>query len=356
MVIDGATLAAIAAYLDEQGIKPRSTRKNGTGWWEGTIGEMVRNPAYKGRRCQQDPKTKRYGKLLHRCESLVDAGVWKKANDNLDARPKRGKVFAANRAMLSGALFCPVCDGSPMYRINTGKGTTHIYYRCSGRGPQRKGCGLMVDAELVDTAVNKLWTKHEKKRPPISGAEDGEPFFFSGSTMLEHVEKGNDHKAELEAIEDELADLPLRRLPDDEEDAERNKLRAERKRVAALPVAPDKVVWTPTGKSYTEIWTSLPAYERGPWLTSERFLLTASHEQVIVYRTKKDGSRWPVAAGPIRVRTAPRRLKSRNKPWVTNDVGDTQPHRWRRSHPTGHRLRGRAYPPRTALAARPMSA
>ncbi len=57
-----------------------------------------------------------YGKTIHRCEPLVDAAVWKHANEALSSRPKRGHIDPRNRAMLAEALFCPVCADSPMYR------------------------------------------------------------------------------------------------------------------------------------------------------------------------------------------------------------------------------------------------
>ena len=273
-VIDGETLPAIAAWLQAE---------TGDPWWAKSVATLIRNPAYKGRRCERDPKTKRYGKLLHRCEPLVDAATWKRANDNLDARPKRGKIFAEKRAMLATALFCPVCDDSPMYRIKSGKGNTHLYYRCSGRGPQRKGCGLMVDAELVDAAANRAMAVLNEARQEYT------------------LVPGHDHKVDLERIEDELADLPLRRLPRAEEQAERDRLWAEQDRVGGLPVVPDTYEPVATSESYAEIWATLPTYERGPWLTREHLHLTASHERVTVYATTANGS-WQeqmLAAGPI---------------------------------------------------------
>ena len=215
----------------------------------------------------------------------MDADVWKRANDNLDARPKRGKVFAEKRAMLATALFCPDCADSPMYRIRAGNGNTHLYYRCTGRGPQRKGCGLMVDAELVDAAADKAMRVLTEARQEFTLV----PGHYAD-------------KAELERIEDELADLPLRRLPRVEEQAERDRLWADQDRVGSLPVVPDTYEPVATSESYAEIWATLPAYERGPWLTSQRFRLTASHERVTVYAISPNSNGWReqvLASGPI---------------------------------------------------------
>ena len=37
----------------------------GPQWWERSLLKIVRNPVYKGQRCEQDPRTKEYGKILH---------------------------------------------------------------------------------------------------------------------------------------------------------------------------------------------------------------------------------------------------------------------------------------------------
>ncbi len=295
-VIDSEPLPAIAAWLQEQ---------TGRTWWAKTVATLVRNPVYKGRRCalkwaqkldeSGKPVEKNgkpvmkfigYGVLLHECEPLVDAAVWRRANDNLDARPKRGRVYAENRAMLATALYCPDCADSPMYRIKSGHGNTALYYRCAGRGPQRKGCGLMVRAALVDAAADAAMSCLSEARVEFE------------------LVPGHDHKAELEQIEDELANLPLKRLPRAEEQAERERLWAEQDRVAGLPVVLDEYRAVATSESYAELWTALEPSERGPWLTAQRFRLTASREQVTVYATspQADGTWWE------RVRLASARL------------------------------------------------
>ena len=76
-----------------------------------------------------------YGKVIHRCEGLVGCGHVEAANDALVTRKKRGHIDPENRAMLAGALYCPDCEDSPMYRIMAA-GCTFNYYRCTGRGSQ----------------------------------------------------------------------------------------------------------------------------------------------------------------------------------------------------------------------------
>ena len=65
-VIERVSFRDIILRLQEQGIEG----DHGV-WHPSTIGEMIRNPAYMGFRCAQDPKTKKYGEILHKCEELV---------------------------------------------------------------------------------------------------------------------------------------------------------------------------------------------------------------------------------------------------------------------------------------------
>ena len=135
---------------------------------------MIANPTYAGRRCEMYMvKGKRhYGKTLHKCDALVDAGVWDRANKALDSHPKRGASNPETRAMLSGVLSCGHCDDSPMYRITTKDGQ---FYRCSGRGAARRGCGNMVRLAKVDAAVTQIvsiWFNSEiQERTLIPGNE-----------------------------------------------------------------------------------------------------------------------------------------------------------------------------------------
>ena len=96
--------------------------QTGRPWWPRTVGTLIRNPTYIGRRCAQDPKTRAYGRTLLRCEPLVDAAVFRDAGRALDGRPKRGHIDPANRAMLAGVLFCPRCENSPDVPDHDGHG------------------------------------------------------------------------------------------------------------------------------------------------------------------------------------------------------------------------------------------
>jgi site-specific DNA recombinase len=235
-VIAGESLAAIARWLDSEGVRPAS----GASWWARSLGALVRNPVYTGRR--QDAS----GRTILRCEPLVDAVTFRRAGEALDGRPKRGPANAQNRAMLAEVLTCPRCAGhSPMYRITTRSG---VFYRCAGRGSQRKGCGNMVPLAALDELVSRFLLN------------------FDAEIMTERLIPGHDHAAELEDVRMEMRDLAARDLTDGQYDAELARLRAERDRLAALPSVPDHVEWIAAGRTHAQEWESLGEAERGAWL------------------------------------------------------------------------------------------
>jgi hypothetical protein len=187
-------------------------------------------------------------------EPLTDAATWKRANASLDARPGRGKgkAEAIERALLASSLFCPQCGG-PMYRLACGYGASRQpYYRCAGKGAvRRSACKNLVPAAVADALAERFMAHMD-------------------APILRTVTiPGRNHDDELAAIQFELEDLPRRALDEDAEDAERARLRSERKRLAALPDVPDQIVTEPTGETYAEHWASLGTAERGSWLRAE---------------------------------------------------------------------------------------
>jgi hypothetical protein len=207
-----------------------------------------------------------YGKTVHRCEALVDAAIWKRANESLSSREKRGHCDPEKRAMLAEAMSCPSCEDSPMYR--TGE-RPYLYYRCAGRGTHRSSCGNMVRLELVDAAVNEIMAST-----------------FDTPVIREEIVYGNEAEiaAELERIGFELQQLATQRLPWDQEDRERARLRAEHKRAANTTLIDDHVESVETDDTYLELWERLGVQDRGPWLVEHDFHITANKERVTVSR------------------------------------------------------------------------
>lgn len=293
--IEGWSLDKIAKWLNAEDVRPVSGV-----WWPRSIAGLIKNPVYKGHRCKQevippddieerDGKVIRYrygnawvetprwqyGRTVHRCEPLVDAATWKRVNEALATRPNRGHIDPERRAMLAEALFCPFCEDSPMYRHRAlSRGRPYFYYRCFGRGSERRSCGNAVRVELVEAAANEIMTST-----------------FDVPVMRYEIVYGNEAEieAELERIKFELSQLGKLGLSDEEEDADRARLRAERDRVASTEVIEDRVELVETDDTYLELWERLGVPGRGPWLAEHGFRITASKERVTV-------SQGPVSA------------------------------------------------------------
>jgi len=138
--IAGDTLMSICRWLESAGYQPAT----GELWHPKTVSQMLRRKTYAG--FQQDAE----GNTLHRCEALVSLEDFERAGGELDKRATRGPA-TDQPALLAGLLRCATCDqDAPMYRIKCGK---IFYYRCTGRGRHRKGCGNMIRLETLDAAV-----------------------------------------------------------------------------------------------------------------------------------------------------------------------------------------------------------
>jgi DNA invertase Pin-like site-specific DNA recombinase len=233
-VADGQSCHQVAEWL-RSGPRPGISDK--------TVYKMIRNRIYAGTKMAN-------GVAVAKVPPLVDAKLWTAANNRL-SNGKRGRRTPARGkpALLTSVLFCPRCprDGAyaPMYRIrpqNTRKdGTKTVteYYRCRGHAPELKGCGNMVRLDSADFYAGKML---EQSVMPW--------------TTLERV-NGENHDAELAEVQLALSDLPKRGLSDDEEDAERKRLRAERNRLQSLPNTPDRWDEVPTGQTVGEHWAGL---------------------------------------------------------------------------------------------------
>jgi site-specific DNA recombinase len=150
--IEGQSLRKIAAWLTAEGVP---TYTGGAVWNEGYLGtRLIKNPAYYGAR-------RNAGQL--EIEALVSASMWQEANAALKSRIRPGRAASVN----DKALLAPICgechgkpregcaDGiSPMYRVYSGNGEARKpCYRCTGHGPQRKGCGFMIETSQLDEWV-----------------------------------------------------------------------------------------------------------------------------------------------------------------------------------------------------------
>lgn len=235
-IANGDSLRDVARWLDSAGVKPVSEAdRNGkpvTQWSPQSVRGIIRNRTYAGQRkahetikkVTEDEKGKqvetvtvRRGKGTTRMEGiepLVTAKLWETANARLDSTPrgKRGTVKHPP-ALLTSAVECGNCGGR-VYRIFSGHGKWRTpYYRCAGQPPQQKGCGMVIRLTLLDSIVNEAIMDND--RP----AMEHRLIPGTASAIEERIAE----------IGYELRDLPSRGLDEDAEDAERARLRTERR-------------------------------------------------------------------------------------------------------------------------------
>lgn len=213
MITEGMSAARVAEVLDQNRV--RSHAPSGR-WHETTIVKMIHRETYSGQRA-------RSGRDPLGVEPLVSRELWDKAQAALAARARGGG--AGNGKSLLTKVNCghPDCpgDGSwPMYRVKNRQG--HLYYRCAGRSPQRKGCGapLIPMADLDNLVLNfaSYWDTHPYViQRFIPGNEAGERLEALRAEMAEAVRAAPTDKMpavlagyseRIEALEAEGAILP----------------------------------------------------------------------------------------------------------------------------------------------------
>jgi DNA invertase Pin-like site-specific DNA recombinase len=154
--IDGESYREIATWLDSQGVPPKRSEQ----WHEGSVRKLIRNRIYAGR-WQNEAKTI----TTVRSTAVVKADVWERANAATNRQPNRRPVSKNNRSLLAN-LLCNRCEDSPMnlIQIKDRYGKYYTYYRCTGRGARRKGCGNMIPLEPLERVV-RLWVLVMSNKP-----------------------------------------------------------------------------------------------------------------------------------------------------------------------------------------------
>jgi len=245
-IVSGQSLQTVATWLESE---------TGREWWAFRVALLIRNPTYRGYRVNAK------GVTVHRCEPLVDAALWTRANRTLAGKTGKRGTAKGESALLTSVIFCGPCYErgavSPMYRHPAYPGYT--YYRCVGTGTSRKGCGNLIRLELADSRVVE-WLS------------------MMGAPHQAHILiEGESYETELAEVQLELAELPKRGLSDEDEDTERLRLRELRDELEEKQrnARPDQKRRVNMGVTVGEHFRALDAAGQRAYLLDERIRVYA---------------------------------------------------------------------------------
>jgi len=233
----GETLQHICDWLNEGEI----TSPTGKRWTAKTLSQVLRRPSIIGRRSEQDPKTREYGKTVLRSEPIISYSDFEAIDARMDARTNRKGISPANTQLLTGILRCGICGGV-MYSIKSGRGSgteRRSYYYCRSR----KGCKNHIlvdetDMQIEDEIIRQL----------------------SGKPVIRIITiPGNNHRDEIDQIRADIAELN----PSAEDYLTQVTAKhAELKRLESLPAEPDRIKRVETGETYGDLWRTGSKSER----------------------------------------------------------------------------------------------
>ncbi len=148
---DGVSSRAIAARLEEAGVAPpgNTRHKAAAHWYHGTVQGIIRNPVYRGEQVYDAYNT---GVAV---PALVDAGLWQRANEQLDRNKQNACRVAKRFYALRTRVRCAcgnACGGNPVHM----RGVVYRYYTCIGKDKEAvRRCAkpAYVRAERLEAAV-----------------------------------------------------------------------------------------------------------------------------------------------------------------------------------------------------------
>jgi DNA invertase Pin-like site-specific DNA recombinase len=238
-------------------------------WQEAAIGRIVKNVAYRG-------LIQFNGVTYMKVEPIIPASLWLAANDSVKARnSSRGHERRNKGGRPPGTPLRPTCGrcGAPLYRYAT-------RYRCAGFGPtggtaQRVGCGNTIGFDALNEAV----------AAEFMNADDPE--------IVTTATGGTDWAEEIAAVMLALKDLDLDAPDYDEQHAA---LRAELKRLRALPASAPRAVSVKTGRTEGDVFRSLSEVERRAFVRQWKLTVwpAGSEDQAALVASLK-GRRWSLA-------------------------------------------------------------
>ena len=264
----GMSLGDVARWLTAEGVLSGRGEGKAAKWWPKSVAAVVRSKTLLGEyQCSYTVSwTDEQGKhsetlrWTHRFEATVSHDLWLSANRTLDERGdhwRAGRGRTGRKAVepLSGASRCHSCQeadvDSPMYRLTSGN------LRCTGRGADRKGCGVMLPLDtaraLADQAfaakVGLMYAMYERKRVPgnASQIEVERDRLNQEIALVAQISDRSERRSRTAELEDQLDELD------------------------ATEVIPDTEQLVPTGEDYATFWARLGADQRRAFLTSGEF-------------------------------------------------------------------------------------
>jgi DNA invertase Pin-like site-specific DNA recombinase len=232
-VIAGDSTRMIGEWLRSENVQ---TRQGSNVWSAWGIGHIIRNRAYMGMRVEE-----RTGKLVGRCDPLVDASTWEAANRALTEHAKPKGHARKNSALLTGILRCAKCGG-PMYRTNIGRGNSaQLVYRCNADpkfGSERRSeCANLVQVALADQVMRRILTLAQApvmERRRVHARNQP-------SDRIAEID------AELDTLDRNDADAITRMMA----------LMTERQSLASVQDVPDTWEEVPTGEVWAEVYARM---------------------------------------------------------------------------------------------------
>lgn len=253
-ISNGRSVPQVVAWLEARGVKKTNS----------SLAATIRRPIYRtGVYVVVDHEGVR---REHHTEPLVSAELWRAANASLDSRPSTGpKPRRPRQDDWSGVLKCGQCFGVAYRSWSSGKvlpdGT-----RARRRVYACRTCHRDWDADRADEQVEAM----------MSG--DTSPVWETRT-----VAPAQHRQERLERVAEQLRELPLRNLPEDEEDTLRVALRAERRELQDMPEdeAPRQEI-VQTGQTHAAMWESSSHLERVAWLRAEPMELRLAERGMLV--------------------------------------------------------------------------
>lgn len=274
-LIAGRSLKWTCEELGRRGIE---TSRGRPAWHETSLMKIMRSPVLIGHVLHNGTVTRDDDGVVVRRDPILTDETWARLQAAL-SRLSRTRV-ASRSSPLIGVLFCALCHG-PMY-IQRRTERPSSYYRCRKATRDRACAARIIPAPPIEEMIT-------------SGLLDS-----CGDIDMadEVVVPGEDHTAELHAVEEALShfedQLVGTQISPEAWGRAVARLEKRQAELRALPQLPARSEWVPTGKTFAQTWEALDEAGR-------RALLLANGVTVAA-RRRPGGEDFSVAIGLSAVR------------------------------------------------------